>query len=187
MNLRTLHRWSAVIILAFACVHLANHLASLSSVESHIHFMEAARLIYRQPVVEIFLLLCVSFQIFSGLWFVIRGWRERTGFVPWLQAISGAYIAFFLLVHVAAILFGRTVLKLDTNFYFAAAGFHAPPYQFFFAPYYFFAVLALFTHLGCALYWQRQSASRFARTAAVALPMLIGSLVSIAIVLSLVG
>lgn len=84
-------------------------------------------------------------------------------------------------------LFGRTVLDLDTNFYFAAAGFHVPPFQYFFAPYYFLAVLALFTHLGCALYWQLQAKPRFARGVAVALPVVVGLAVSSLIVLSLAG
>ena len=99
----------------------------------------------------------------------------------------GAYLAFFLLVHVGAILFGRTVPKLDTNFYFAAAGLHVTPNRFFFAPYYFLAVLALFTHLGCAAYWQFQARSRCARILAIALPMLGGGIVSLLIVLSLAG
>jgi hypothetical protein len=92
-----------------------------------------------------------------------------------------------LLVHVGAVLYGRSALQLDTNFYFAAAGFHVPPYQFFFAPYYFLAVFALFTHIGCATYWQFEAGSRTARRLAVAVPMVVGSLVSLLIVLSLAG
>jgi succinate dehydrogenase/fumarate reductase cytochrome b subunit len=68
-----------------------------------------------------------------------------------LQALSGAYLAFFLLVHVVSVLSGRAMLGLDTNFYFAAAGLHVRPYPLFFAPYYGLAVAALFTHLACAL------------------------------------
>jgi len=187
MNLRTLHRTSAVLIVAFACLHIANHLASLVSISSHISFMDAARNVYRQPVVEMVLLFCVAFQICSGLWFVVRGWKQRQGLLPWLQAASGAYLAFFLLVHVGAVLFGRSVLNLDTNFYYAAAGLHVPPNQFFFAPYYLLAVFALFTHLGCAAYWQFQNASRSVRTISVAVPMLVGGIVSLLIVLSLAG
>jgi len=187
MNLRTLHRTSAFVIAAFACVHLTNHLVSLLGVPSHIAFMEGARKLYRQPVVEVLLLSCVAFQVASGLWFVIRGWRQRQGGVAWLQAISGAVLVFFLLVHVGAVLYGRTVLHLDTNFYFAAAGLHVPPNQFFFAPYYFLAILALFTHLGCAAYWHLQAASVPSRRLAVALPVLVGAVVSLLIVLSLAG
>lgn len=187
MTLRTLHRASAVLIATFACLHIANHLASLWGVSSHIAFMQTARSIYRQATVEIILLFCVAFQIASGLWFVIRGWKRRNGLVPWLQAASGSYLVFFFLVHVGAVLYGRSVLDLDTNFYFAAAGFHVPPNQYFFAPYYFLAVLALFTHLGCAAYWQFPASSRTARGLAVALPVILGGVISLLIVLSLAG
>jgi succinate dehydrogenase/fumarate reductase cytochrome b subunit len=187
MILRTLHRTSAMVLTAFACLHLANHLAALASVATHISFMETARLFYRHRAVEIAILLCAAFQIASGLWFVVRGWRRRRGVLPWMQAASGAYLAFFFLVHVGAVLFARSVLDLDTNFYFAAAGFHVPPNQFLFAPYYFLAVLALFTHIGCAVYWQIPTASRTARALSIALPMLLGSVVSVLLVLSLAG
>jgi succinate dehydrogenase/fumarate reductase cytochrome b subunit len=187
MTLRTLHRTSAIVIATFACLHIANHLASLAGIPTHIAFMEAARSVYRQPMVETFLLACVAFQVASGLWFVVRGWKQRQGGIAWLQVISGALLAFFLLVHVGAVLYGRNALNLDTNFYFAAAGFHVPPNQFFFAPYYFLAVLALFTHLGCAAYWNLQAASARVRTLAVTLPMVVGGIVSMLIVLSLAG
>ena len=187
MTLRRLHAFSALPIAAYSCVHMANHLVGLRGVEAHIAFMRAARSVYRLPFVEGVLLLAVAFQIYSGVVFVIRGWKQRRGFMPWLQAASGAYLAFFLLNHVGAVLFGRTALRLDTNFYFAAAGFYVPPFQFFFAPYYFLGVLALFTHLGCALYWQLQASSRPARILAAALPLGVGFVVSLLIVLSLAG
>jgi len=187
MTLRKLHGLSALLIAAYACVHVANHLVGLVGVESHIAFMRAARLVYRLPVTEVLLLLAVAFQIYSGLTFVVRGWKQRQGFMPWLQAGSGAYLVFFFLNHVGAVLFGRTVLHLDTNFYYAAAGFYVAPFQFFFAPYYFLGLLALFTHLGCALYWQLQAKSRSARVLAVVLPSSVGFVVSLLIVLSLAG
>lgn len=187
MSLRKLHALSAMFIIIFACQHIANHLVALAGVSSHIAFMEAARVVYRQPAVELALLFAVAFQILSGLSFVMRGWRKRHGWIPWLQAISGAYLTFFLIIHVSAILFGRTVLHLDTNFYYAAAGFHVEPYQLFFAPYYFLAVVALFTHLGCAAYWQIQTRSPFIRTLALAIPSTIGLVASLLIVLSLAG
>jgi succinate dehydrogenase/fumarate reductase cytochrome b subunit len=187
MTLRSLHRTSAIVIAAFALLHVANHLASLVSIPSHLAFMTLARTLYRLPFVEFPLLFCVAFQVGSGLWLVIRGWRQRQGGVAWLQAISGAVLAFFLVVHVGAVLYGRAVLHLDTNFYFAAAGFHVPPNQYFFGPYYFLAVLSLFTHLGCAAYWHHQTSSAMVRRAALALPVVLGSAVSALIVLSLAG
>jgi hypothetical protein len=187
VTLRKFHGLSALFIAAYACVHIANHLVGLRGVESHIAFMRAARLVYRFPVVEVVLLMAVAFQIYSGLAFVVRGWRQRQGFMPWLQAGSGAYLVFFFLNHVGAVLFGRTVLYLDTNFYYAAAGFYVPPFQFFFVPYYFLAVLAIFTHLGCALYWRLRAKSRPARVLAVVVPSALGLGASLLIVLLLAG
>lgn len=48
---------------------------------------------------------------------------------------------------------GRFAFGLDTDFRFAAAGFHVPAWPWFFWPYYTLAVFALFTHIGCAIYW----------------------------------
>jgi succinate dehydrogenase/fumarate reductase cytochrome b subunit len=187
MTLRALHRSSAYLVAAFACLHIANHLAGLWGVATHIAFMDSARLVYRSVLVEVVLLLCVAFQAGSGLTLVVRGWRQRRGFVPWLQALSGAYLSFFLLVHVSAIVSGRVLLNLDTNFYFAAAGFHVPPYPFFFVPYYFLAVVALFTHLGCAAYWQLQERSRLARVLVLAVPASVSAVLALLIVLLLAG
>jgi hypothetical protein len=187
MILRTLHRTSAVLLGLFAFLHLANHLASLSSIALHLDVMTKVREIYQVPIVEAVILTCVVIQVSSGLWLVLRGWSQRKGLIPLLQAISGGYLALFLLVHVGAVVVGRTVLNLDTNFYFAAAGFHVTPFQYFFGPYYFLAVLALFTHLGCAAYWWVQSSSLAIRRMVVVLPMLFGGLISLLIVLSLGG
>ena len=187
MTLRKLHAMSALVIAAFACLHIANHLAGLGGAAAHIAFMETARVVYRARAVEWALLACVGFQIVSGLVFVIRGWKQRHGGIAWLQALSGAYLSFFLAIHVGAVLFGRAALDLDTNFYFASAGFHVEPFQFFFAPYYFFAVVALFTHLGCAAYWQSEGRPRLTRALMIAVPCAVGSVMSLLIVMSLAG
>lgn len=151
--LHRFHRVSACIIGAYVLVHLVNHLLAIQSVEAHIAFMEAFRRIYRLPVVEFVLLGCVLFQIGSGVYFIKSRWGQRHGFFERLQAISGGYLAYFLLVHVGAVLFGRVALTLDTNFYFAAAGIHAPLFQLYFLPYYFLAVAAMFGHVACAIHW----------------------------------
>ncbi|SUU89294.1 hypothetical protein EDC40_10965 [Aminobacter aminovorans] len=119
----------------------------------HIAFMAEARQFYRQPFVEVALVCLLLWQVGSGLVMLVRGWARRNGAVAWLQAGSGGYLAFFLVNHVAAVIAGRTVFGLDTDFRFAAAGFFAPPWHWFFAPYYFLGVLALFVHVGCAAYW----------------------------------
>lgn len=186
-TLRTWHRRSAVFLGLFALAHLGNHLVALTGVAAHRELMETLRLVYRQPAVETVLLACVAFQGASGMWFVIRGWRTRRGGVAWLQALSGAYLALFLLVHVGAVLYGRAVLHLDTNFYYAAAGMHVAPYGWFFAPYYFMGVLALFTHLACAAYRRARGRPANIRRLALEMPIAAGAIVAALIVLSLGG
>ena len=187
MSLRRLHALSALLLALFALVHLTNHLAGLAGVETHRAVMQALRTVYRQPVVEALLLAVVSFQAVSGLVLVARGWKQRRGRIAWLQAGSGLYLAFFLLNHVGAVLAGRGLLGLDTDFHFAAAGFHVPPFAFFFAPYYFLGVLALFTHLGCAGYWHLQERGTRIAGLALAAPMLLGAVLGAVLVSMMAG
>lgn len=151
--LHRIHRLAAGIIGLYALAHLANHLLALRGVDSHIAFMHGVRQVTRIPAVEALLLTCVAWQFGSGLYFVARRWGQRHGLFDRLQAISGACLAFFLLVHVASVLYGRFALDLDTNFYFAAAGLHIWPYPAFFIPYYSSAVVALIVHVTCAFHY----------------------------------
>lgn len=148
--LHRLHRISACVIGLYVLAHLANHLAAVDSVASHIAFMDRIRLVTRVPAVEALLLACVLFQAVSGLVLAARRRGQRRALFDRLQAVSGLYLAFFLLVHVGSVLAGRFVQGVDTNFHFAAAGLHVAPFQFFFFPYYGLAVLALGVHLAAA-------------------------------------
>jgi succinate dehydrogenase/fumarate reductase cytochrome b subunit len=147
---RRLHRAAAIVAGSYVLVHLANHLLALKGIGAHLAFMEAARKITRIPAIEALLLLAVVVQAGSGLRLLWRRRGQRRLPFGRLRALSGAYLAFFLAVHVVSVLFGRAVLHLDTNFYFAAAGLQVGPYPLFFVPYYGLAVAALFVHLACA-------------------------------------
>ncbi|MDP3227078.1 MAG: hypothetical protein Q8N13_03765 [Acidovorax sp.] len=184
--LRVTHRTTAAIVVIFVVAHISNHLAALVSLETHIHFMERLRTVYRLPVIETALLIGVALQAASGLRLVYLNWNARTGVIEWLQAASGTYLGLFLLIHIAAVLIGRVVYGLDTNFHFAAAGLHVRPFQYFFTAYYFLAVLALFTHLGCALSWYVGARIRL-RAFVVALSVCIGVTVSTLILAALTG
>jgi succinate dehydrogenase/fumarate reductase cytochrome b subunit len=148
---RRLHRIAAAAVSIYALVHLLNHLAALGGVEKHIAFMQAVRQLTRVPAFEVLLLAGVALQAGSGLRLALSRRGPRRLLFDRLQAWSGAYLAFFLLVHVVSVLAGRALLGLDTNFYYAAAGLQLRPYPLFFVPYYGLAVAALFAHLGCAL------------------------------------
>ena len=151
--LNRFHRFSALVIGVFVLIHLFNHLLVLQGIEQHIEFMQSARVVYRHGVVEGILLFCLIFQIISGLFFVWRRRGKRSGFFDKAQAISGLYLAFFLINHVAAVMYGRYSAGLDTNIYYGIAGFHVSPFYLYFIPYYSLAVIAIFVHLACAFNW----------------------------------
>lgn len=159
IRLRRLHGALGLLIGTFLLAHLSNHLSALAGVETHIAIMQALRGVYRNPLVEAALLLAVAMQVGLGINFLWRARGKVHGLVSRLQLASGAYLAFFLLVHVGAVMTGRAS-GLDTNFYFAAAGYQQWLTALYFVPYYFLAVLALFTHLGCAAYWLTRDANR---------------------------
>lgn len=186
--LHKIHRLSACLIGVFIAIHLSNHLFALFGIDAHMAAMEVLRNIYRQPVIELLILTCVAFQIISGLIFIKRRWNKRTDFYDRLQAMSGAYLAFFLLNHVGAVLLGRSILDLNTNFYFAAAGLHISPFNYFFVPYYFLAVVAIFCHLACAARWLlRERLSLQARNRLGYTVISVGLVVSCLIMLAFTG
>lgn len=185
-RLRTLHLASAMLIGVFLLMHLANHIIGLSGQSKHMETMLALRTIYRNPLFELPLLALIAWQVGSGLTMAIRGWKERSGLIGWAQALSGAYLAFFLLNHVGAVMAGRVVFGLDTDFRFAAAGFHVAGWPFFFAPYYFLAVFSLFVHLACAAHWNLSEGGR-GRTVVPLLLTAAGAALGLAFVLMMAG
>lgn len=181
------HRTTALLVSAFLILHICNHVVGLTGQQAHIAFMAAARHIYRIPLVEAGVLVLLGAQVASGIVLGYRRWKARDGVVAWLQMISGGYLAFFLLNHVAAVFYGRAVLGLDTDFRFAAAGFHVQPWAWFFAPYYGLALWALFTHLGCALHWRLEALAPRTRGSVLVAISLSGGVLGTLIVLSLAG
>lgn len=169
-----LHRLGARILGGFALLHLLNHLAALGGVAVHQQVLEVLRWLYRSPWVEPLLLLCVLAQVVSGSRAAWAAWRApgRLGMVERIQVLSGLVLGSFLSIHVSAVLAGRWLQGLDTNFHFAAAGLHIAPFGWFFVPYYFAGVSALGIHLACALWWRlahRPAAQRRRAVWAVAL------------------
>lgn len=185
-SVRTLHRMSALALLLFLASHMLNHVAGVQGQSTHQSVMAVLRQFYRHPAIEPLLLGLFLWQALSGLHLVWRGWGRRSGFIAQFQAVTGTYLAVFLLVHVGAVMNGRFG-GLDTDFRFAAAGLHVEPYQWFFMPYYFLAVFCLFGHAGCAIYWQAKSVSDASKRSILAGCMVAGTIFGAAIVASLSG
>ena len=186
-SLRLFHRTSAVLLSSFALIHIANHVVGLAGQAEHIAFMQAMRPYYRNAIVEPVLLVLFALQATTGTTLAVKGWHQRRGFVAWAQTISGLNLAAFLLIHIISVMIGRGVLGLDTDFRFAAAGFHVAGWPWYFAPYYFFAVFALFVHVGCALYWHFDMRARHYARFALWSMMALGTTLALAFVASLAG
>jgi len=147
MKFKKLHFFSGLTISLFIGLHLFNHAISIFGVEMHLAVMDQLRLGYRNVFVETILLLAVAVQIISGLklFFVKR--KAQNDFYGKLQIWTGLYLAFFFLIHIGAVLTGRYVLDLDTNFYFGVAGLNTFPFNLFFVPYYGLAIISFFGHV----------------------------------------
>jgi hypothetical protein len=146
-SLKGFHYYSGITIAAFVFLHLGNHLLSLGGAQKHIEMMQILRVVYRNIFIEVILLLVVAIQIYSGITLYFRKRKYPDSGFGKLQIYSGLYMAFFLMIHVSAVLVGRAILHLDTNFYFGAVGLNSFPVNLFFIPYYGLAILAFFCHI----------------------------------------
>lgn len=147
MKTKNIHYLSGLIITVFVLLHLINHTVSIWGADAHIEMMHTLRTFYRNGIVEVLLLGAVFIQIISGLKLVKENRGRHIIFFDKIHVWSGLYLVGFFLIHVSAVLTGRLILHLDTNFYFGAAGLNTFPFNLFFIPYYALAVIAFFAHL----------------------------------------
>lgn len=146
-NLNKLHYFSGITISIFIGLHLLNHFYSLFGAKAHIELMNSLRVIYRHKIIETILLVAVATQIVSGIKLFLKNRKTNSDLFEKLQIWTGLYLALFLVFHLGAILFGRWVLVLDTNFYFGVAGLNTFPFNLFFIPYYGLAIISFFGHV----------------------------------------
>jgi hypothetical protein len=145
--LRKTHYISGLTIAIFIGLHLFNHVCSIYGAQKHIEMMNLLRNLYRNSVVEAVLLVAVFMQIISGLKLFNTNRKTAISNFDKLQRWTGLYLATFFVIHLSAILGGRLILKLDTNFYFGVAGLNSFPFNLFFIPYYSLAILSFFGHI----------------------------------------
>ena len=151
-TLKKLHHLSGIIIASFLLLHLTNHLFALGDPALHIAVMNLFRHVYRFLPVEIVLLICVVFQIISGVTLVFRKIFLKQPLYVIIQIVSGLYLSFFMVFHVRAVMLGRYQWNVDTNFYFAAGVANNYPSKLFFIPYYTLSLVCVFAHIACAHY-----------------------------------
>jgi hypothetical protein len=147
MTVKKLHYISGLTIAIFVGLHLFNHLCSIFGANKHIEMMNLLRVFYRNIFVESILLIAVLVQIISGLKLFWANRKTTISNFEKLHIYSGLYLAIFFIIHLSAVLGGRLVLHLDTNFYFGVAGLNTFPFNLFFIPYYGLAIFAFFGHI----------------------------------------
>lgn len=150
-----LHRLSGIVIASFLLLHITNHLFALGGPGWHIAVTNLFRHIYRLLLVEVVLLMCVIFQIFSGIVVVFKKGFLQKPFYVLIQIISGLYLSFFMIYHVRAVMLARYVWNVNTDFYFAAGVANRYPEKLFFIPYYTLSLVCVFAHIACVHYIKR--------------------------------
>lgn len=155
-TLKKLHRLSGIVIASFLLLHISNHLFALGGPAMHIAVMNMFRYVYRFLPVEVLLLMCVIFQVISGATLVFKKGFLRQPFYVIIQIVSGLYLSFFIIWHVRAVMIGRYVWNVDTDFYFAAGVANRYPEKIFFIPYYTLSLVCVFAHIACVHYIKRQ-------------------------------
>jgi len=145
--MKKIHYISGITITIFVVLHLFNHVYSLFGAAAHIELMNDLRILYRNAVSETILIFAVVVQVVSGAKLFLQKRKSAKTFFDNLQIWSGCYLAFFLVFHLSAVLIGRYILDLDTNFYFGAAGLNTFPLNLFFVPYYTLAITSFFGHI----------------------------------------
>jgi hypothetical protein len=141
------HYLSGLILTVFIGLHLINHLYSFAGADKHIEVMKGMRFFYRHILVESTLLMAVLVQIVSGLTLFRKNRNAAVKSFDKLHIWTGLYLAVFFAIHVGSVLVGRTILQLDTNFYYGVAGLTTFPFNLFFIPYYGLATLSFFGHV----------------------------------------
>ncbi len=147
MSTKKIHYISGLLITVFIGLHLFNHFCSIWGAAKHIEVMNSLRVVYRNVFVETVLLLAVLVQIFSGLKLFKIHRKTSVSLFEKLHVWSGLYLAIFFVIHLGAVLGGRFLLQLDTNFYFGVAGLNSFPFNLFFIPYYGLAIISFFGHI----------------------------------------
>ncbi|MBJ6118032.1 hypothetical protein JAO76_07515 [Pontibacter sp. BT310] len=147
MKTNKIHYISGLVIITFVGIHLFNHILSIWGAARHIEMMNALRLFYRNIFIESILLFAVFVQIISGLKLFKENRKTAVSHFDKLQIWTGLYLAIFFIIHLSAVLSGRLLLQLDTNFYFGVAGLNSFPFNLFFIPYYGLAIVSFFGHM----------------------------------------
>lgn len=151
-SVRTAHGISATFIVAFAIVHLCNHMVGLLGGTIHWDVMQLLRIGYRNTLVESFLIACVGFQTVSGVVLVWDAMAHRSDLIRSLQLASAAYLLCFFASHISAVFRARHLRGIDTNWqWLTSSSLLHDAWSARLTPYYWLAIIALGIHAAAGL------------------------------------
>lgn len=187
---RHVHASSAIVLGIFALAHIFNHSLAVVSLGTNTAVLHALRLIYRQNVGQMILIIAVAVQVCTGLTMVWKYYLRRATVARNLQLISGVYLAVFLVTHLITV-FTTRQRGIDTDFVWAShapAGLLAQLSTVPLMPRYSLAVLAVFVHLACQARWnlRRVMSESAARKASYGV-MALGGVATVVITLAACG
>jgi len=170
---RVAHGISALILCAFVLFHLGNHLTGLIGPKAHAAVMSVGRSVYREPLIEPFLVTFLLFQVVSGFRLAWR-WSAlpRLDIYRTFQIGSGFYLSVFVLGHMNSVFFyARRFLQIPTDWNFAIGapdGLIHGAWSIRLLPHYALGVFFVLSHLASGLRvvliahgFNRQFADRF--------------------------
>jgi hypothetical protein len=143
-----LHKITAVFVFVFVVIHLLTHLVGLRGVEDHDMAIRAARLLLRDPIIELSVLLVFFLQILTGYALSLKIWRENKDFRHQVHALSGTVFSVFFVIHMVHLAYGRFFVDIDPNFYFIHQSMIVDNWRWFFLISYGLGLAAFFIHMG---------------------------------------
>ena len=193
--MRKIHKINAIILMVFAALHIGNHMFLVAGPDVYNKAQDVVNNIYRLPIIEPLLIFSICLQAIIGIILVIRSLRQKPKRPFWqrdfwekLQIISGLVFFWFIAEHIWALALVRWFTELKTNFYWPASVMNDAPFVYYFTPYYFFGVLALFAHIGIGLrYWAQDKGREKLGNIIGFSALILGCICGLIIVLSLSG
>jgi len=142
-----LHKITAVIVFVFVVLHLLTHLVGLRGIEDHDMAIRASRLILRDPIIELCILLVFFLQILTGYALSLKIWREKKDFRHQVHALCGSVFSLFFIIHMLHLGYGRFFVDIDPNFYYIHQSMTSENWRWFFLMAYGLGLTAFFVHM----------------------------------------
>ena len=144
------------VLLLFLVAHIDNHLLALWSPALHTQTMKLLETVYRAPLVEPLLLLCMLLLAATGLTLAWRHTAIQGDAYRRVQTLTGVYLAAFIVSHLTAIIvLARWLSDVHTNDWsyvsYAPVGMLRDAFGLRLIPHYAIAVWAVLTHVGLGL------------------------------------